>query len=400
MQKKLIVLALAGLTAAPAFAQSNVTVYGRVDYGYQSRGGNDGLVGVNGRKGEMASGMQGGSRLGFKGSEDLGNGLKAIFEIESGLTNDASGVPAGSGNGSNAATGNSGLFTSNRHAYVGLTGNFGTVVGGRLDGVRYGIFNKYDAFGGGGMGNFTQMTAQVDRADNAIAYISPKFSGFGVVLAHSRSIFGQETAGSINLAGAPAGAVKANNNDGRLYTAMLTYDNGPLSAAIDYERINFAHDGALENAHVITAGASYDFGMVKLSAVYDIHRADWDNTLVGPGEAVDYKDWFVSAKVPYGKFDFKATYGRVSDRRNNAETAQTSAAIAGATRGDASKIGLGVNYNLSKRTNIYADYARISNSSNANYMLSPGANSISGATTIQAGGYGVSGFNVGLAHNF
>jgi predicted porin len=394
MQKKLIVLALAGLTAAPAFAQSNVTVYGRVDYGYMSRGGNDGLVDVNGRKGEMDSGIQSGSRLGFKGSEDLGNGLKAIFEIESGVRNDAPNA--------SSATQSGGIFSTSRHAYVGLTGNFGTVVGGRLDGVRYGIYNKYDAFGGGGMGNFTQMTQQVDRADNAIAYISPKWNGFGLVLAHARDVAGQEVNGSVNTSGGVAGATKANAGDGRLYTIMGTYDNGPLSLSLDYEAIKFAHSSnaaaGADDAYVATVGGSYDFGMVKLSALYDIHRADGNRALGTNVDAVDYNAWFVSAKVPYGKFDFKATYGRISDKRNASDIAAlggTAQVLGVATTvvGDASKFGIGVNYNLSKRTNIYADYARISNDSNANYMLSPAANS-------QGGGYGVSGFNVGLAHNF
>src|SRR5574338_490498 len=94
MQKKLIALAVAGLVAAPAFAQSNVTIYGRADYGMVIRSGTaDGLdagprnIDVNGKI-EFASGVQGGSRLGFKGAEDLGNGLKAIFEIEYGLRMD------------------------------------------------------------------------------------------------------------------------------------------------------------------------------------------------------------------------------------------------------------------------------------------------------------------------
>lgn len=388
MQKKLIVLALAGLSAAPAFAQSNVTVYGRVDYGYESRGGNSGLVDVNGRKGEMASGMQAGSRLGFKGSEDLGNGLKAIFEIESGLANDATG---------SSAAGGAGIFsTLNRHAYVGLTGGFGTVVGGRLDGVRYGIFNKYDAFAGGGMGNFTQMTGQVDRADNAIAYIMPAWNGFGLVLAHSRSVAGQEVAGGQNILGGVAAAPRANTMDGRLYTIMGTYDNGPLSLTLDYEAIRFAHADSIgaaagaDQAHVITAGASYDFGMVKLAAVYDIHRATGNNALGSNIDPVDYNDWFVSAKVPYGKFDFKATYGRINDKRNAVDIAALAATT---VKGDASKFGLGVNYNLSKRTNVYFDYGSINNSGNGNYQISPAANS---AGT----GYGTNGFNLGLAHNF
>src|SRR5574337_403515 len=165
MQKKLIALAVAGLVAAPAFAQSNVTIYGRADFGMVSRSGTTDLqdripgFDVNGKT-EFQSGVQSGSRIGFKGAEDLGNGLKAIFEIEYGTKIDE-------GTTSSVAWGN-------RHSYVGLTGNFGTVVGGRLDGVRYNIWGKYDPFANGTVGNITQITKQVDRADNAIAYISPR----------------------------------------------------------------------------------------------------------------------------------------------------------------------------------------------------------------------------------
>lgn len=360
MQKKLIVLALAGMVAAPAFAQSNVTVYGRVDYGYMSRGGEDGGVSTNGRKGEFVSGQQSGSRIGFKGAEDLGNGLKAIFELENGVANDASGA--------------AGVFTTSRHAYVGLTGNFGTVVGGRLDGVRYGLFNKYDAFAGGGLGNFTQMTAQVDRADNAIAYIMPAWNGFGLVAAYGSSVAGQEAGASV---AAPAVPVRANLGDSRLYTLMGTYDNGPLSVSVDYEHIDENHvAGGNNNLHVFTTGASWDFGMVKVSGVYDVIKGG-QNSLIG---TYDKRNWFLSAKVPYGKFDFKATYGRVNDKENG--------------NADASKFGLGMNYNLSKRTNVYVDYGMINNDRGAAYMLTPAANNAAGTA------YGTSGLGFGLAHNF
>jgi predicted porin len=95
MQKKIIALALAGLASSAAFAQSNVTLYGRADYGYMVRGDDDGAVPKNLKnKSEFASGIGAGSRIGFKGSEDLGNGLKAIFEIEYGLSMDAGRVLA------------------------------------------------------------------------------------------------------------------------------------------------------------------------------------------------------------------------------------------------------------------------------------------------------------------
>lgn len=395
MQKKLIAVAIAAISAAPAFAQSNVTVYGRVDYGYESRSSSDGMARVNGTKGEFASGMQAGSRLGFKGSEDLGNGLKAIFEVEQGLSNDASG---------STAAGGAGVFsTLNRHAYVGLTGKFGTVVGGRLDGVRYGIFNGYDAFGGGGMGNFTQITQQVDRADNAVAYVSPTWSGFSFIAAYSDSVAGQEFTGGSNITGAStAGTGKSNTGDGRLYTINGKYSNGPLSIDLDYETIKIKNSNAnalvaptvkplADDVVVWLAAVSYDFGMVKVRALYDTHKTDGSRnfkTAAGISQVVDYDDWFISASVPYGNFLFKGTYGQISDNRNTAERAK-----AGGVGGDATKWGIGMNYNLSKRTNVYVDYAQISNDRTANYMIAPAANT-------QGTGYGTQGFNMGLAHNF
>ncbi len=387
MQKKLIAVAIAAISAAPAFAQSNVTVYGRVDYGYMSRGGDDGAVSTNGTKTEMASGMQAGSRIGFKGSEDLGNGLKAIFEVESGLANDAT------------ASGVAGIWSAAlRHAYVGLThAKYGTFVGGRLDGVRYGIYNKYDAFAGGGMGNFTQMTGQVDRADNALAWVSPNWSGFSLVLAHARDVGGNEVAGSQSIIlGTPAAGVKANTSDGRLYTIKGTYENGPISIDLDYETVQVAHKGALAanggvgvgDTVVWTVGGSYDFGMVKVRALYDHHETDAAGfaKTATVRDLVDYDAWFISASVPYGNFLFKGTYGSINDDRN---TFERGAGI----QGDANKWGLGVNYNLSKRTNVYLDFGQINNDRTANYQISPAANS-------QMTGYGTSGWNLGLAHNF
>ena len=394
MQKKLIALAIAGIAAAPAFAQSTVTVYGRVDYGYMSRGGDDGAVSTNGTKTEMASGITGGSRIGFKGSEDLGGGLKAIFEVESGLQNDAN-------NGGSSA----GIWSSlNRHAYVGLSSDkWGTLVGGRLDGVRFNIMLGYDAFPGG-MGNWTQMTSQVDRADNAMAWISPNWKGFSLVLAHSRDVAGQEVAGSQSILGTPAAGVKANTSDGRLYTINGKYSNGPFSLDLDYETVRVDQKNALAvnspggiaantgtTVTYIIAG-SYDFGMVKVRAMYD--HLDTDAAGVARTalvrNLVDYDDWYVSATVPYGNFLFKGTYGQINDNRNAAERGA-------GIQGDASKWGLGMNYILSKRTNLYLDYGQINNDRSANYTLSAAANAQMGAA---GAGYGTSGWNVGLAHNF
>src|SRR6185369_2216814 len=271
MQKKIIALAIAGLASSAAFAQSNVTIYGRADLGGMYRNGNSGAVSNTEGKYEIASGLQAGSRIGFKGVEDLGNGLKAIFEIEYGTSIDQN------------TGGNKAATWTNRHSYVGLTGGFGTVVGGHLDGVRYGVFGAFDPFANGTVGNFTQMTVQVDRASNAVAYISPKFAGFGVVLAYATAIDSNEANGN-GIAGATTkvgsfdattGAPKVTtspSSDRTLNTIMGTYDNGPISARLDYEQI--VPTNAEGKTWVATAAASYDLGVVKVSALYDILKSD------------------------------------------------------------------------------------------------------------------------------
>lgn len=386
MQKKIIALALAGLASSAAFAQSNVTLYGRADYGYMIRGDQDGGSPNVKQKNEFASGIGAGSRIGFKGAEDLGNGLKAIFEIEYGLSMDASGSPTGSSN----------TTWWNRHSYVGLSSaTLGTLVGGRLDGVRYGIFNKYDAFAGGNIGNFTQMTAQVDRANNAIAYISPSFAGFNAVLAYSSNIGNSNPLGLGAQEGSNASLNnlgqnnKGNDGDATLMTANLNYNNGPISLAADYEIVNFnggldsvsnATVRAHDDVQVYTFAGSYDFGVVKVAALYDNLKTNVNSYGRGlnVGES-DIDSWFISASAPFGKFLVKATYGE-TENDNVSDSKGT-------------KFGLGLDYNLSKRTKIYTGYAIITNENNAAYAVSPSANSY-------GTGYGVQGFDLGVAHTF
>lgn len=376
MQKKIIALAIAGLASSAVFADTNVTIYGRIDYGFMNRGGTDGPVTGRASASEFGAGLQSGSRIGFKGVEDLGNGLKALFQMEFGSIKNDQGKGAGDG------------LSSMRNAYVGLTSKYGTVVGGKLDGVRYGIFNKYDAFGGGNVGNFTQMTAQVDRANNAIAYISPSFAGLTATLAYATHIGDSNPLG---LAGDEA-TTNGNKGDAMLTTAMLNYKNGGLDLTADWERVSFK-DGATSGAAnsfddvtVWTVGGSYDFGMVKLAALYDNLQAD---QRFGGGVVVDVNTWFVSASAPVGKFVLKTTYGQTEDKKASGDV-------------KASKIGVGADYLLSKRTKFYATYGKIYNGDDSKYMLSPAANCTTGAGAVSAcsSALGTHGFDVGIAHTF
>ena len=413
MQKKIIALAVAGaigsIAAGSAFADGT-TMYGRLDLGYENRGNSSGLVtGATGTslasKGEIASGIEAGSRIGIKGNEDLGDGNKAIYEVEFGIALDA---PSYTSAGVTANNQSSQAYLTNRHSYVGMTGGWGTAVGGRLDGVRYGLYQKFDAFGAGGMGNITQLTAQYDRADNAVAYISPSFNDFVLTLAYSTNTGGVEGNVGGNVAakntntGAPGGTATrvGNMGDDVLGTIMLGYDQGPISANLDYET-TFQKGYQNSTLHTIVVGGSYDFGVAKVSAMYDTLQGDPCSNIGGyggnaacnaaggvTGGKYDKSLWLLSAKAPLtSALVLKASYGKLNDNGTVKVTGASN------TNMGASKFGLGIDYNLSKRTNFYADYGKINNDNGAGYSISPAANA--GGT-----GYGTSGIDFGIAHKF
>lgn len=378
MQKKLIALAVAAVTSGAAFAQTNVTIYGTVDMGYLYRGGNSGAV-QNTHSSHSLQGNSAQSSLGFKGVEDLGNGLKALFDLEYRLTPDANSTIGGAGAG---------------HQYVGLTGGFGTAVAGYLDGIRYGIYGKYSPFGNYSVGNFASMTTQYDRAQNAVAYISPSFAGFTAIVAYATNT--QATEGGLNAVHVPAITSGGNRGDDQLYSVNLIYANGPLSVDLDYETTR-AVGYTDSRLFVATAGASYDFGVVKISGLYDVIKGD-RNSLIGGnidldgttaglqnlgGLAADQKydrrNWMIGASVPFGKASFLAGYGRVKDKT--------------LTEADASKWAIGARYALSKRTTLYADFAHINNDTNAAFTINPMGNN-SGTSG------GINGFDMGIKHTF
>lgn len=385
MSKKLLAVAIAAaLAPAAVMAEaSNVTIYGRIDYGFMSRGGdNNGATqrGRDGRLNDFEDGILGTNRFGFKGTEDLGNGLKAIYEFEFGFSGD-SGTAFGS--------------TTNRHSWVGLTGAFGTALGGRVDGARYSFVGKYDPFknqtvaNAGSLFGVTSGLGQADRADNAVVYISPEVApGLKFLAAYTTSLL-TET-GSSALAAAGIVNTDIETGDTPLYALAAMYDNGPLSLLLDYENLQIkANSGGNDlEFDLWVAGASYDFGVVKLSAYYE--STEGDDTLSKASSNGD--GWLIGLSAPVtSNITLKASYVQANDDR--------------ADNRDCSKWGLGGEYAFSKRTTAYATYAKINNDSAAVCSISKNASGDSGQPTGTAGaptsaGYGDSGFNVGIAHTF
>ena len=370
MQKKLIALAVAAVTSGAAFAQTNVTIYGNVDMGVMFRQGNNGAVANDHSQYDLQSAASQ-SHIGFKGVEDLGNGLKALFDLQYRISPDTS----------------TGLATAG-HQYVGLTGGFGTVVAGYLDGIRFGIYGKYSPFGNYSVASLTSMTTQYDRAANALAYISPSFSGFTVILATATNTQGAE--GSLNSVHSPAKTSGGNTGDDRLLSANLIYANGPLSIDLDYETtraVGYNND----RLYVATAGASYNFGVVKVSGLYDVIKGDVNSFIGGnttfasaafglaANQRYDRRNWFIGASVPLGKFSVMGMFGQVKDKT--------------LSDADAWKLGVGARYALSKRTELYADFAHIKNDNNGKYTINPMGN---GAGTS----VGINGLAMGIKHSF
>lgn len=365
MQKKLLASAVLVAIALPAVAQSNVAIYGRASYGLLSRSGDSGAVPETNGKTEFVSGISGGSRIGFRGTEDLGNGLKAIFELEYQLDLDQ---------GTTSAT-----RWGNRHSWVGLSGNWGTVIGGRIDGLRYNsMFSKYDPFGVTFVGNISQLTPQrLDRYDNAVMYTSPSFGGFTGSLLYSSQPRGNE--------GTSSGSHGGNEGDNRAFAALVTYENGPLNVSANYEQAKT--QGVDDNAlRTWTLGASYDFKVAKLYALYDNLKAGDNNTVI-TGLGQEQSLWLVGVKAPVtANLDVRAVYGKTTYDKYDGSDAQDM---------DASKWGIGAEYKLSKRTKFYADYGSIHNDSNAANTLG-----YAGTHYLSDSGYGTRGFDLGIEHRF
>lgn len=339
MQKKIIALAIAGLASTAAFAQTNVTVYGIADafYGNFSAKGTDGFSGIQ-------SGGLSGSRLGFRGTEDLGNGLKAVFEYELAFNIDGNANPAAA---INQNANNNGLTTT-RQSFVGLSSSYGTVVAGRLQTPGYYV-GKFDALASAAISpqailaanrGVTIAPSNAGRVNNAAAYLSPNFSGFSAVAAYG---FGEET---------------VDNTDRESVLGLgLNYAAGPVAVGYVYHKVtnvgaNNVAGAAFNDLKEHMVGASYDFGMVKLLASYQ----NVDMTNVANDKD---KIWQVGAVVPVGKGNVHAAYGKLSRDISSADSKSWTVAYT---------------HGLSKRTTAYVGYNSTSNDTLANAgVLTPAA---------------------------
>lgn len=308
MKKSLLALAVLSTFAGIASAQTSLSIYGLVDAGIVSeRGGPAGTVT------KLTSGVQSGTRLGFRGTEDLGGGLAGKFVLETGIAADTGGF-------------NQGGLAFGRQAYVGLTGGWGAVTLGRQYTPHYLAIVDVDPFGAGLAGNATNIIPTTLRMNNTIKYTSPAYSGVIGELAYG---FGE---------------VPDNNTANRQIGAAIGYTNGPMLVKLAYLSTDDP-TGSDRSKNTLLVG-KWDFGIATGSLGFGTTKG------IGP---IDNREWIVGVSAPFGPNTFLASYIRNDDRN--------------VTGNDANQWALGYTYAMSQRTNFYAAWARINNRNAAAYTV-------------------------------
>ena len=355
MKKSLI--AMAAMVATGAFAQSSLTISGQLDAGIVNQKGSTGLSQT-----AQGAGQFGASRLRFTGTEDLGGGLKASFNLEM------------QPNMANGGTNGNGLF--NRGAWLQLgSDSVGALRIGRQATVAMDLIcgadqhGCYSGFNGGGVlfngtgavattptgrwisGNVGRGqngnvgisslssgpglaggSGDVTRVINAFTYRSANFSGFTGQLQYA-------------LGGAPT--PNGNSGNGNAMGLSLNYANGPIMVGLAYQTTN-ADLAATSKGNQTTIGGTYDFSVVKVGALYQSESASSVNGSTPAWTKAN--GWALTAVAPMGAF---APYIKVGSHKTNGLGSY------GIFNGaDASMVNIGTTYNLSKRTKVYADFAR------------------------------------------
>ncbi|WP_165650236.1 porin [Sutterella wadsworthensis] len=272
-KKSLAAVALLGAFAGSAFA-ADVTLYGVVDEGFLYTHKDADKTGVDAvDKLELKSGIQAGSRWGLKGTEDLGNGLKVGFILESGFNAD---------DGTQGVSGT--MF--NREASLNVMGPFGQLSLGKIGAITQGTssWGKVGAvsafgtsYGAANVGNATNVfAATVGVMDNTIAYQTPKFAGF--------TVYAQYSMGSSKAAAQDADKnwtqtmVENESSTDRYYALGATYANGPVNLYFAVDSVNYASyfdktgttitpsTKDVDDSLTVAFGGSYDFSVVKVFA--------------------------------------------------------------------------------------------------------------------------------------
>jgi predicted porin len=374
MKKSLVALA-AFAVAGGAFAQSSVTLSGNIKAGVAQTKYSNGAAGTNGNGLSVSDGS---SRFIIGGTEDLGGGLKAVFQIDTRFRTDDNGgsstssvvPPAGGALSAYAAP--SQLGSGN--TFVGLSGGLGMIQLGKLDthyclgsdqhGARATALQASSCailgYVGGGTGGATSAIANASRSTNIIRYTSPNFAGFQAQANYSTSFAGPEGVTTVTPT-ATAGSV-GDAGKGRAIALGLNYGNGPLKAGVsfwDAETEDRRAGAARGDQKAGTAFIDWNFGVATVGLTYD--QSAIDRAAIGAATAeTKRRAWSIPVTVPLGAGTFLFTYTKAADGKLNG----TTVADTGATL-----VSVGYDYALSKRTSLGVSYAKLNNKAAGGYNL-------------------------------
>ncbi|VTU17195.1 porin [Variovorax sp. RA8] len=380
MKKSLVALAALAV-AGVASAQSSVTLFGVVDAavsGVSNKSDNISFPtlanpfyvdSVKTSRTELRNSGYNSSRLGFRGTEDLGGGLAASFWLEAPISND---------------NGQEGIATFARRSTVSLSGGFGEIRLGRDYTPTFWNDTVFDPFGTNGVGTNLISTANSSfgawnggattsvpgitnvtgsnyvLASNTVGYfLPPNLGGFyGQVMYgfHERTKYDP---------GAATPDVLNSQRTGRYVGGRFGYANGPLDVAASYGQSTIGDDffdGITTKVKTFNLGASYDFGVVKLFGEYSKAKNEVDNEAIffTPTTDIDLKGYLIGATVPVGPGLIRVAYSAVKYDLN------VPATLFGTIDDPkANKFAIGYVHNLSKRTALYATVARIRNKNGA-----------------------------------
>ena len=324
----LAVLAVAGSTAA--MAQSSVTLYGRVNTTVERQKVGD--VSTTGL-------FNNSSRFGFKGTEDLGGGLKAGFQLESGFNSDT---------GAAAST----FF--GRQSEVNLSGNFGMVRLGNFFAESYYATADYVSLHNHDTGSSSDaLYAYVMQNANKVAYRAPALGNLtleAAVSMHEQAVGGKNA-----------------------FDLAANYNLGALALGAGYSKLDDVNQFGLR--------AMYTFGAFTVGGYYQRDENGREGTTVANSGKRD--NFRLAGAYNLGASEFHVNVGRTNSYKNVADSSAT-------------QFTLGYNYNLSKRTKVYTYYTRVNNDANATYGYVFNDTLAAG----QASGKDFSSFAVGVRHNF
>ena len=383
MNKKLVAVAVAGVLAAPLAAQAqtaNVTLYGRLNLTMEAVSGRavDPNIPVTQNQIQNRTVYRvssNSSRLGVRGSEALGGGLSAIFQIESNVSADTGGGLLGT-----------------RETFVGLQGSWGTFkignflapyddihpIFGNVPTLTTSILSTAALWA---QGSQSKTNGGFDaRLGNSIRYDSPRIAGF----------LGSVQVSTLDASTGQGGVVYGDQATQQRHAYVVSmggyYSNGPFNAGIAYESNQKVRGQGLTDNAFSVAG-NWNFGFMKVGGVFE--RLDYDT----PTGSLTRNFWDVSATVPIGPGELYASYGDAGDGGGGAANGTTVGQLTKGGGTGASQWTISYTYALSKRTLAYTGFVQTRNDANAAYNFN-----INPYAVVKDAN--ASGFVVGLVHFF